>query len=305
MLDTKIKTFLTLVELGSYTKTAEQLNLTQPAVSHQIRQLENEYKIKIFYKAGRTFKLTTEGEVLLRYAKQAASIEENTHYALDDLRHNISRLNIGMTATAEENMLPQVMAEYCNVHSKTKVSIETGTLESLRARLQSYEIDIAIVGGFIADDDFTTVKIDTDYLNLIVSPNNPLAWEEKVSLERLKKEKFILRPIASATRLQFENFLNYNGETVNNYNVMMEIDNVPIIKELVYNNQGVTVMSLRACLLEQLAGKLVVVPIDAPFKMVRELNIIYRNDYRFPEVADEIRRLYLKLKRESEAAFYG
>ncbi len=84
---------------------------------------------------------------------------------------------------------------------------------------------------------------------------------------------------------------------------MMEIDNVPIIKELVYNNQGVTVMSLRACLLEQLAGKLVVVPIDAPFKMVRELNIIYRNDYRFPEVADEIRRLYLKLKKESEAAY--
>lgn len=299
MLDQRIKTFLSLVETESFTKTADILCITQPAVSHQIRQLEEEHNIKIFHRSGRNLKLTAEGEILAKFAKRALAIEENAINALLDNKHNIFRLNIGMTATAEENLLPQVIAKYCQTHSKTKVRIETGTLESLRTFLQTYEIDLAIVGGYIADDEFTTVKIDTDYLDLVVSPDNPLAHEQIVSLERLKEEKLILRPTVTATRRQFEQFLNYNGETIKNYNVMMEINNVPIIKDLVYNNQGVTVMSHNACLLEQLAGKLVTVPLESGSRMVRELNIIYRNNYSHPEVANEIRRIYLKLKEKS------
>lgn len=299
MLDAKIKTFLALVETESFTKTADILCITQPAVSHQIRLLEEEYGIKLFSKTGRALKLTSEGEILHKYAKRATTVQENAFTALEDCRHNIRRLIIGMTATAEENLLPQVVAEYCNIHGKTKVRIETGTLESLRAHLQTYEIDLAIVGGYIADDEFTTMKIDTDYLNLVVSPENPLAREQSVTLERLKEEKLILRPSTAATRRQFEQFLNQNGETVKNYNVMMEIDNVPMIKELTFNNQGVTIMSHSACLVEQLAGKLVVVPLAGGFRMVRELNIIYRNNYRHPEVPDELRKIYLRLKHDS------
>ena len=174
MLDTKIKTFLSLVETESFTKTADILFITQPAVSHQIRLLEKEYGITIFNRSGKSLKLTAEGEILFKYAQRAVAIEEAAIHALEDSRHNIKRLNIGMTATAEENLLPQVIAEYCNIHGKTKIRIETGTLESLRTYLQTYEIDMAIVGGHIADDEFTTVKIDTDYLNLVVSPENPL-----------------------------------------------------------------------------------------------------------------------------------
>ena len=302
MLDPKIRTFLALVETESFTKAAELVCITQPAVSHQIRLLEEEYGIKIFIKADRGLKLTTEGEILLKYAKRATAVQENALTALEDCRHNIRRLIIGMTATAEENLLPQVVAEYCNIHGKTKVRIETGTLESLRAHLQTYEIDLAIVGGFIADDEFTTMKIDTDYLNLVVSPENPLAKEQSVTLERLKEEKLILRPTTAATRRQFEQFLNHNAETVKNFNIMMEIDNVPIIKELVFSNQGVTVMSHSACLVEQLAGKLIVVPLAGDFRMVRELNIIYRNDYRHPEVADELRKIYQTLKQDSHGS---
>lgn len=299
LLDPKIKTFLALVEAESFTKAAEVLCITQPAVSHQIRLLEEELSIKIFIKSGRLLKLTQEGEILLKYARRAAAIQETALRALEDSHHNFKHLSIGMTATAEENLFPQVVAEYCNSHGKTKVRIETGTLESLRSQLQAYEIDLAIVGGFIADDEFTTMKIDTDSLNLVVSPLNPLAKERTVDLERLKQEKLILRPTTTATRRQFEQFLNRNGETLKNYTVMMEIDNVPIIKELVHANRGVTVMSHSACLLEQLAGKLVVIPFSGDFLMVRELNIIYRNNYKHPEIADELRKIYLKMKQEN------
>ena len=126
MLDLKIKTFLSLVETESFPKTADLLCITQPAVSHQIRLLEKEYGVKIFIRSGKNLKLTAEGEILFKYAQRAVSIEESAIYALEDSRHNIRRLNIGMTATAEENLLPQVIAEYCNIHGKTKVRIEIG-----------------------------------------------------------------------------------------------------------------------------------------------------------------------------------
>ena len=299
MLDTKIKTFLSLVETESFTKTADILFITQPAVSHQIRLLEKEYGITIFNRSGKSLKLTAEGEILFKYAQRAVAIEEAAIHALEDSRHNIKRLNIGMTATAEENLLPQVIAEYCNIHGKTKIRIETGTLESLRTYLQTYEIDMAIVGGHIADDEFTTVKIDTDYLDLVVSPENPLAKSSMVSLQELKKERLILRPNITATRRQFELFLNQNGETISNYNVVIEINNVPIIKDLVHDNQGVTIMSHNACLIDQLTGKLVAVPLEGSSTMIRELNIVYRNNYRHPEVATEIRRIYHLVKEKS------
>ncbi|HZJ88878.1 MAG TPA: LysR family transcriptional regulator [Sphaerochaeta sp.] len=299
MIDPKIKTFLILVKEGSFTAAAKELCITQPAVSNQMRLIEEEYNTSLFLRSGRRLKLTAEGEILYKYAQRALTIEKTAHHALEDARHNIQRLNIGMTATAEENLLPQVIAEYCNIHQNTKVRIETGTLESLRTSLQSYQIDLAIVGGHIADDEFTTVKIDTDYLNLIVSPENPLAQQSRVTLEDLKQERLILRPTMTATRQQFETFLIQHGETIENYMVVIEINNVPIIKELVHDNQGVTIMSHNACLVDVLTGKLVAVPLEGSARMLRELNIVYRNNYRHPEVASEIRRIYLQLKEES------
>lgn len=302
MLDQKIKTFLALVEAGSFTKAADVLCLTQPAVSHQIRLLEDEYHIKIFYKAKKELKLTPEGEILLKYSRRCAAIAASAEQALLDSRHSIKRLMIGMTPTAEEHLLPQVIALYCTEHGRTHVSIVTGTLETIRNRLKAYELDMAVLGGIIADDDFVNVQLDTDYLTLVVSPENPLAQQREVSLSQLKDEKLILRSSTAATRRQFEEYLRNNGETIRNFNVMMEIDNVPTIKELVAHNMGVTVISHSACLAEQLAGKLVGVPIAGVAEMAREINLVYRKNYNHPEVAEDIKRIYLELKHRHRQA---
>jgi len=301
MLDQKIKTFLALVEAGSFTKAADALCLTQPAVSHQIKLLEEEYRIKVFYKAKNELKLTPEGEILLKYSRRCAAISSTARQALQDSRRSIRRLSIGMTPTAEEHLLPQVVAMYCSEHGRTRVSIVTGTLDSIRSRLKAYELDMAVVGGYIADDDFVNIQLDSDHLSLVVSPDNPLAQMGSVPLSRLKAERMILRSTAAATRRQFEEFLRNRGETIRNFNVMMEIDNVPTIKELVARNMGVTIISHSACLVEQLEGLLVSVPIaDAEVEMMRVINLIFRKDYNHPEVATEIQKLYLALKGQRQ-----
>ncbi|MFA5570631.1 MAG: LysR family transcriptional regulator [Sphaerochaetaceae bacterium] len=302
MLDQKIITFLKVVDTRSFTNAATALNLTQPAISHHIRQLEEEYSAKLFQRTQKGLHLTLEGEIVLKYARRAFASYEKALIALEDSKRNITSLIVGMTATATENMLPQVMLEYTKIHSKTKVRIETGTLESLRTQLLLHEIDMAIAGGSLADNEFSSLKIDTDYLKLIVSPDNPLAQENDVSLDRLKQEKLILRPVETATRRRFEEFLFDNHETINNYNVVMEIDNVSVIKDLVSNDQGVTVMSHNAALMEQLTGSLVGVPLHASLQtsMIREIYIVYRNDYSYPEIAHEIKDIYLRMKEEGK-----
>ena len=86
MIDPKVKTLLALVEIGNYTKTAQHLSLTQPAVSHHIRQIEEEYEIKIFHSGKKTLSLTPEGEVLVKYAKRLMAIEQKLTHALKTVR---------------------------------------------------------------------------------------------------------------------------------------------------------------------------------------------------------------------------
>ena len=99
-------------ELGSYTRAAQALSLTQPAVSHHIRMLEEEYGIQIFVKGSRELRPTADGALLLKYAHRAAAIAERARQALKDSLERIERLTIGITPTASDLLAPQVLAAY-------------------------------------------------------------------------------------------------------------------------------------------------------------------------------------------------
>ena len=105
MFDAKVKTLLSVIETGSYTKAAEKLNLTQPAVSHQIRMLENEFDIKIFYRDKNKLKLTPQGKILVQYARRAAAVYANACQAIEDSKSETRHLNVGITPTAGETII--------------------------------------------------------------------------------------------------------------------------------------------------------------------------------------------------------
>lgn len=294
MVDMKIKTLLILVGAGSYTKAAEILSLTQPAVSHHIRQLEQEYGIKIFYKDKKTLKITPEGAILVKYARRALAIDQNTIQALEDNRLRINHLTIGVTPSAGENMLPQMMAIYCNENPHTHINICTNNINNIYDRLKSYELDLAIVEGNLPDSRFISVLLDTDYLCLIVSPKHRFAGRSSVNLVELKGEKFILRSKNTGTRSLFENYLQGQSETIRNFNVMMEIDNVPTIKELVAQDLGISIIAHSTCREEILEGKLVAVPIQNS-RMIREINMVHQPDFSHPEILEDFRAIYNRI----------
>ena len=142
---------------------------------------------------------------------------------------------------------------------------------------------------------YTEVLLDTDYLCLVVSPQHPFAGRAQVSLDELKREKLILRSRAAGTRLLFDNYLYNQSENIKNFHVIMEVDNVAMIKDLVSQDLGVSIIAKSACREEERAGRLVAVPIENA-SMSRNIQLVYHGDFSHPDVLEELRAIYNRIR---------
>ncbi len=291
MFDYKANTLLTLVQKGSYTKAAQSLMLTQPAVSHQIRQLETEFGIQIFYKGKKGLKLTPEGSILVKYARRSAAIYNNARQAIEDSRNNLRRFTVAITPTASESLVPKMLAHYCDENPDVHIKILTDPIKKIYDKLKAYETDIAIVEGCVTDTSLSPILLDTDYVCLAVSPSHRLAGRGTVGLEDIRGERFILRSRKANTRALFEQYLANRSESIKNLNIMMEIDNIATIKELVAQGLGITVIAHSACRDEENNGRLSIIPIENA-GMVREINIVTTRDFAHPDILEEFRKIY-------------
>ena len=243
MFDAKIETLLEVISAGSYTRAAQRLSLTQPAVSHHMRQLEQEFGIHIFYKDKKELRLTPEGEILVKYARRALAVYRNARQAIEDSRICMSHIGVGITHTVGESCVPQVLAEYCNQTPGVHINIVTDTIKNLYDMMRSYELDVAIVDGQFPASGYTEVLLDTDYLCLVVSPIHPLARRASVAIGALQGERFIMRPKGAGTRSMFESYLSECGADIRDFNIIIEMDSVATIKELVAQDLGISVIA--------------------------------------------------------------
>ncbi len=293
MLDNKLRTLLTLLSVGSYTKTADALHLTQPAVSHQIKQLEQEYGIQIFRKGKKGLNPTPEGEILIKYARRVQALDQGVRQELEDSRRHLRRLSVGITTTLGEYLVSQIFVDYCNEHPEVSINIYSDSLNHLHTMLSLYQLDLIIVEGAIQSESYVNVLLDTDFLCLVVSPQHPFATRTAVTLQELKRERFILRTQSAGTRTLFEEALLRQGENIRDFNIVIETDNITTIKELVSAGLGVTVMAHSACRQEERAGKLSLVPVEN-MNMPREINIVHRKDFEHAEILRDILAIYAR-----------
>ena len=255
MFDAKIETLLEVISAGSYTRAAQRLSLTQPAVSHHMRQLEQEFGIHIFYKDKKELRLTPEGEILVKYARRALAVYRNARQAIEDSRICMSHIGVGITHTVGESCVPQVLAEYCNQTPGVHINIVTDTIKNLYDMMRSYELDVAIVDGQFPASGYTEVLLDTDYLCLVVSPIHPLARRASVAIGALQGERFIMRPKGAGTRSMFESYLSECGADIRDFNIIIEMDSVATIKELVAQDLGISVIAHSACREDEQAAR--------------------------------------------------
>ena len=278
MLDAKLETLLVVAEEKSFTKAASILSLTQPAVSNHISMLEKETGVKIFFRNKGEVKITPEGEVVVKYAKRIKSLYNRMFDKLSELDRQIYKIRVGVTHTSESNDITEVLAKFGAEHGNISISIITDTIKNLYEMLENYEIDYAIIEGSRQMSDLNYLMLDMDYLVCILSNNNPLSKKSMVSLEDLKKEHIILRLPESETRKLFEATLMSVNDSIDNFDVTLEVDNIATIKDLIRKDLGVSVLPQSACMDEIRKGKITALPIEN-LSMARETNIVYNKDF--------------------------
>lgn len=296
MLDAKTETLLAVAQTRNFTQAAAELSLTQPAVSQHIRQLEQELGMPLFIRKKNRMLLTPEGEIAVKYAKRLKAMEEKMRVEIADAKRNLRNLRIGITHTAESSIVTESLARYSAEYPNISITIVTDTIKNLYDKMENFELDLAIAEGRLYHPEFSTIMLDTDYLVCVVSKTHPLAKRSVMTLQDLRRQRMILRLPTSATRIQFEAALESAGESIRDFNITLEVDNIATIKDLIRKDLGVSILARSSCMDELRKGKLAVLSIEN-LSMVRETNLIYHKSFSHTEILEQISESYQATRR--------
>ena len=296
MLDNRLYTLLAVAETQNFTRAAQLRALTQPAVSHHISQLEKELGVPLISRRRGMNVLTPEGEIVARYARRMRAIGEKMLTELSGVEGRLVRVRVGITHTSESNLIAEALAKYGSENKGIIITIITDNINNLDDSVENYDLDLAIVDGRPRNTPLNSLLLDTDSLVCVMSNNNPLARHAMVTLEDLKREKLILRLPSSGTRMLFESHLMSVNESIDDFEVTLEVDNIATIKDLIRKDLGVSVLARSACMYEIRKGKIVSLPIEN-LSMIRETRVVYRSDFPHMDVLSGFIRRYQELAR--------
>lgn len=306
MLTPKVDTLLAVAEYLNYTKAAQVLSLTQPAVSQHIRQLESDYDVTIFRHGEKPLMLTREGEILTQYAQKLKNLHERMLEQIENERKRKKQIVVGMTRTSVSSDFVELISKFGSLTNFEQVQIRTADVDSLLSMLRNYSLDFAVIEGNAPETEFYCLSIDTEQLFAVVSPQNPLAHRSAVTLDELKHQKLILRSSPAGTRTLWESQLQSLFETLDSFNVTMELDSNEAIKSLVQKNRGVSILSERSCKKEAESQQLVLLPIENK-RMMREVSLVCLKDSVQVDTLKELKKVYdrnLKQKHKVVANKY-
>lgn len=291
LIDDKLETFVAVCDTKSFTKAAEILSLTQPAVSQHIKRLEEELNTTLFLRKKGELLLSDEGEIVLTYAKRMIALCDKMRDKVKNAKSRVNRIRIGITHTQESGLLMDVLSKIALGDDSLQITFITDNIKNLYDMLENFEIDMAVIEGKPTNPSFNFVVINTDSLMCIVSSQNAIAKKSTVTLAELKKEHLILRLPTSSTRERFASALDGIGESIDNFDVTIEVDSIATIRNLVKKDFGVSVLARSSCAHELSKGTLVALPIEN-LSMIRETTIVYHKTFTHTEIVDRIARNY-------------
>ncbi|MGV8713444.1 MAG: LysR substrate-binding domain-containing protein, partial [Nitrosomonas sp.] len=236
----QLKVFESVARHLSYSRAADELHLTQPAVSMQIKQLEDNISLPLFEQLGKRIYLTEAGRELFQYSRAISQQLSDMEVALDELKGmERGKLNISVVTTANY-FAPHLLAKFCQRYSGVTVSLNVSNRETVLKQLADNLIDLAIMGQPPEDLDIDSESFMENPLVVIAPPHHPLCQEHKIPVKRLEKEIFLVRESGSGTRGAMERFFAEHNIKINKG---METDTTEAIKQAVQAGMGLGIMS--------------------------------------------------------------
>ena len=236
MLDNRIYTFLELCTLLNYHKVAENLSMTQPAVTQHIKYLENLYQCKLFEYANRKLSKTQKGIELERYARQLVSLDLSAQESL--LTNERPKINIGATKTIGEYILSNLITSFIS-DDQSEITMIIDNTENLLNKLNHFELDLLLLEGYVDKGKYYHQKILDKEIIGICALDHPFG-DKTIPLESIFNQHILLREKGSGTRNVFEHFLLHQGYSTDNIKSKSIISSNKIIENLVEDNLAIS-----------------------------------------------------------------
>jgi DNA-binding transcriptional LysR family regulator len=285
----------------SITKAADELHLTPPAVSMQLKDLERRVGMPLFDRDGRQLTLTTVGEYLLSYTRRALAVLKDAEDAVARLRGlQGGMLTVGLVSTAKY-FLPGLLTRFRQDHPGIEVRLRVGNREQLVELMRGNEVDLAIMGRPPKDYATRAEPFAMHPHGLVTAPDHPFTRRDQVPAAALAREGFIVREPGSGTRAALEEYWAHHHLKPQ---VVMEMSSNETIKQAVMAGMGVSLLSLHTIGLE-LRSKLIATPEVEGLPLVRRWHVVNNAGKLLSPAAEALRYFVLERGEAHLAAMFG
>lgn len=277
----QLKVFEAVAKHRSFSRAAEALYLSQPAVSMQVKQLEESVGLPLFEQMGKKIFLTEAGQEMFHYSRTIAEQLDELEGVLSRMKGlEQGRLKITVVSTANY-FAPQLLASFCQRHPEITINLDVSNREVLLQQLASNETDMAIMGQPPEGQDLTAESFMQNPLVVIASPGHVLSGEINIPVQQLAGETFIVREAGSGTRSAMERFFQEHNIA---FNAGMVMSTNEAIKQAVQAGMGLGIVSLHTVALELETNRLVILDVES-FPIVRHWFVVHRQNKRLSPVA--------------------
>lgn len=277
-MDHQLLVFVTVVEKGNFSRAAEELHMTQPAVSQYIQSFERIMGTKLLERTNKYVRVNKAGEIVYHHAKEILGLYTKMHDLIDDLTNKTSGpLSIGASYTFGEYVLPSIIA---NMHANYPLitpTITIGNTEKIAELVLGHQLDVGIVEGEFQHKHLMIEPFATDTMYVVASTKHPLVQHNReVTIEELEKEIWIVRENGSGTREATEKMFHQYNFTPKR---MMEFGSTQLIKESLEQGLGISLLSSWAIRKECLNGSLAIINIKQP-PITRDFSVLLRSSFQ-------------------------
>ncbi|MCZ7564441.1 MAG: LysR family transcriptional regulator [Burkholderiales bacterium] len=299
MADRRLQVFHAVAKQMSFTKAAEVLYMTQPAVTFQIKQLEEHFNARLFERGHGKISLTPAGDVVLQYAEKILGLSQELETRVREMTGRLSGpLLIGASTTIAEFLLPPVLGEFKAQHPEVQAKLTVANSEAIENRVSEHTLDIGLIEAPSHLPTLLTEVCCDDELQVIVAPKHPLAKLKMVTPKQLVEYPYVTREQGSGTREFTDLYFRKAGIHPDHLNVVMELGSPEALKGVVGTGIGFAVISRVTVERERRLGELVALPLQPT--LTRTLSLVYpKEKFRSRLVNTFVEFAKAKLKRHA------
>lgn len=275
MADRRLQVFYTVARLLSFTKAAEALHMTQPAVTFQVRQLEDHFNTRLFDRTHNRISLTEAGGRVFRHAEIIFEHYSEMENAVKEVTGDISgAITMGASTTIAEYMLPSLLGKFKKKYPEVNVRLRVSNSEGIVSMVENNVIDLGVVESPVNNKNLMVEECRIDQLVVIVPPDHVLARQKELTPEQLCDFDFMCREEGSGTREVISDYLTKQGVDRATIQSCQELGSSEAIKGAVEAGMGISILSAASISKELRLGSLAALslnpPLERPFSFVRQ-----------------------------------